>query len=90
MKTVDMAEAWAKVDASLLADGCLRDRIRLVRTLRAALDLVDECLGLPRMCSYVEDMFVKGERLVKVLGFKKMNSTRVSDNKTYNLYERVL
>ena len=89
-KDVDTAEAWVKVDASLLSDGCLRDRIRLVRTLRTALNLVDECLGFPKMCSHVEDMFIKGERLVKVLGFKKTGLSKMYDNKAYNLYERSL
>ncbi len=76
---------WCRVSKK-----CSVKSFRWVRTMKEALSLMMDSLGVLKISTYILDGFCKGDKLARLIGLKKSNEIETYNGNTYYKYITVI
>lgn len=71
----------------LTQDIC-KNKIDLIRMLKAGQKIIEESFGLKKLCAYVKDSFPVGRRFAEHFGFHRTDETFESAGHTFRVYTK--
>jgi len=60
---------------------------QLMRVLREGLAILDDSFGVPHILTYVDENFVQGDRLCRLMGLERTEESKEHENKRYFVYK---